>query len=81
MNSELKKFLFSLTAHQAAETEENLTEEEIVPEEIPVFTGDHGDPYFDEEQALINEVLARCDLHPVPITDEVSHMPCYSFCA
>lgn len=73
MNSKLKKFLFLLSARMTAEAEENLTEEEVVPEEIPVFTGSHGDPCFDEEQALVNEAFASCDLYPIPITEEVSH--------
>ena len=44
--------------------EEIETTEDIV--ELPPFTGDHGDPGFDEELATINEVLASCDLRPVP---------------
>lgn len=48
-------------------TEENEILEDIV--ELPPFTGDHGDPCFDEEQALINEIFASCDLYPVPVIE------------
>lgn len=44
--------------------EEIETTEDIV--ELPPFTDDHGDPGFNEKLAAINEILASCDLHPVP---------------
>lgn len=37
--------------------------------DLPPFTGNHGDPCFDEEQALINEIFASCDLYPVPVIE------------
>ena len=37
--------------------------------DLPLFTGNHGDPCFDEEQALINEIFASCDLYPVPVIE------------
>ena len=37
--------------------------------DLPPFTGNHGDPCFDEEQATINEIFASCDLYPVPVIE------------
>ena len=37
--------------------------------DLPPFTGNHGDPCFDEEQALINEIFSSCDLYPVPVIE------------
>ena len=50
-----------------------LESEESFFKETPIFTGDHGDPYFDEEQAFINEQLA-CNYDPDLITER--GMPC-----
>ena len=47
--------------------EEQIEEiESRIEVDLPPFTGNHGDPGFDEELATINEVLASCDLRPVP---------------
>ena len=47
--------------------EEQIEEiESPIEVDLPPFTGNHGDPCFDEEQALINEMFASCDLYPVP---------------
>ena len=45
-----------------------VTESWIEVDLLP-FTGNHGDPCFDEEQALINEIFASCDLYPVPVIE------------
>lgn len=37
--------------------------------DLPLFTGNHGDPCFDEEQALINEIFASCDLYHVHVIE------------
>ncbi len=51
-----------------------LESEESFFEETPIFTGEHGDPCFDEYQSAINEIFASCDLRLVPIIEfEVSH--------
>ncbi len=43
--------------------------ESWVEVDLPPFTGNHDDPCFDEEQALINEIFASCDLYPVPVIE------------
>lgn len=50
--------------------EEQIEEiESRIEVDLPPFTGNHGDPCFDEEQATINEIFASCDLYPVPVIE------------
>ena len=50
--------------------EEQIEEiESRIEVDLPPFTGNHGDPCFDEEQATINEIFASCNLYPVPVIE------------
>lgn len=72
MNTRLRKFLHAITQVNPIPpaVDENyillLEDEDISIEEIPVFSEDHGDSCFDEEQALINQLFAESDLYPAP---------------
>ena len=69
MKHPLKHSLPVLAGHTNEVVDEIVPVEEMIDEETPVFTDDHGDPCFDGNQAAINEIFASCDLYPIPITE------------
>lgn len=69
MKHPLTQSLPVLAGHTTEVVDEIVPVEEMIEEETPVFTGDHGDSCFDGYQAAINEIFASCDLYPIPITE------------
>lgn len=69
MKHPLTQSLPVLAGHTTEVVDEIVPVEEMIEEETPVFTGDHGDPCVDGNQAAINEIFASCDLYPIPITE------------